>query len=325
MLALVTALANSIEVKQGTPVAEIRVYASNSPIIERTLRAGIDTSEWAHERPDVRVIIQHALAHVFDTRPGEGGVTFPAHRYLARVPLDTRARLDKVEITNLTGGAALTLSAASLYDSASQSSTPLSLISGERWDTVYQKEQALVLRNKRAQPRTWLVAEAEAVNGEEALRRIRGQSDKSFDPRRTALMEVAPEELPVLAGGELPPESTARVVAYEPSRLTIETDAKVATVLVVSEMNYPGWEATIDGERARIVATDFLLRGVALEAGAHRIEMRYTAPAARNGAIISILSLLSLVALGLYSRQRRKALPHNPLLPHKCLRLPQKS
>ncbi|HEY0099417.1 MAG TPA: YfhO family protein, partial [Pyrinomonadaceae bacterium] len=148
--------------------------------------------------------------------------------------------------------------------------------------------------------RAWLVGEAEALDGEEALRRIRGESLTAFDPRRTALLEVKPEELPKLTGAALPPEATARVVEYQPSRLVIETSAPAAAVLVVSEIIYPGWEATVDGVAARIDTTNYLLRGVAVPAGVHRVEMRYTAPAARVGAVISACALLLLCGLALY-------------------------
>jgi hypothetical protein len=47
------------------------------------------------------------------------------------------------------------------------------------------------------------------------------------------------------------------------------------------------------------------MRGVALPAGAHRVEMRYRAPAARNGAIISALTILLLIGLALRERAGR--------------------
>jgi hypothetical protein len=140
------------------------------------------------------------------------------------------------------------------------------------------------------------------------LRRIRGESTHEFDPRRTALLEVRPDELPPLPGGALAPESTAKVVSYEPNRLAIETSAPTPTVLVVSEIFYPGWAATIDGQPARISLADFLLRGVALPVGQHRVEMRYVAPAARIGAIISVLTLALLAGLAFYTRRGRKEL-----------------
>jgi hypothetical protein len=176
-----------------------------------------------------------------------------------------------------------------------------------RWQLAYERDGVWVLRNLRAQPRTWLVGEAIPVDGEEALRRIRGESaeEVNFDPRRTALVEDAPQELPHLAGGELAADSSARVVEYEPNHLIIETNADRDALLVVSEIFYPGWEASVDGRAERIRLTDFLLRGVIVPAGRHRVEMRYRAPAARNGAIISALTIVLLIGLSFGGRVRR--------------------
>jgi len=312
-LALVTSLSNSIEARQGTPVARVRVQfsgeragESDPRVIERDIRAGIETAEWAHERPDVRPIIQHTLAPIFEAHKGDESDSFKAHRYLARLPLGTRGRVEKIEIESLTEGAPLAVWKATLYDSAGKSMTPLSPAASEGWATVYLEDNTLILANRRALPRAWLVTAAEAVDGEEALRRIRGESARPFDPRRTALLEVAPAELPALAGGELGEGSGARVTTYEPNRLVIETKADEPTVLVVSENTYPGWEATVDGKAARIETANYLLRAVALPPGAHRVEMRYTAPAARNGAIISALTLLGLCGLTIYDRRTRR-------------------
>ncbi|MCA1568435.1 MAG: YfhO family protein [Acidobacteria bacterium] len=305
-LAVVTSLSNSITVRQGTPVARVRFYLSGATFVERDIRAGIETAEWAHERPDVRPIIQHTLAPIFEAHPGDESDSFKAHRYLAILPLGARGRVEKIEITSLTQGAPLAVWKATLYDSAGKSATPLSPAASEGWRTVYLKDNTLILENRRALPRAWLVTAAEAVDGEEALRRIRGESAHEFDPRRTALLEVAPAELPALTGGELGDGSGARITTYEPNRLVIETQAGEPTVLVLSENTYPGWEATVDGKAARIETADYLLRAVALPAGAHRVEMRYTAPAARNGAIISALTLLALCGLTIYDRRARR-------------------
>jgi hypothetical protein len=179
-------------------------------------------------------------------------------------------------------------------------------LDARRWVSVYDADNVRVLENLRALPRAWLVGAAESVDGEEALRRISGESERAFDPRRTALMEVAPAEMPALPNVELAPESAeARITHYEPNRLVVETRAAQPTALVVAEIFYPGWEATIDGAPARIHLTNFIMRGVALPAGAHRVEMRYHAPAARNGAIISVLTILLLIALALRARARR--------------------
>ncbi|HEX8072000.1 MAG TPA: hypothetical protein VF546_18775 [Pyrinomonadaceae bacterium] len=304
-LALVTSLANSVGATQGEPVARVRVFTDDGQMLERELRAGVDTAEWAHERADVRANIKHGLAPVFDGRAGDETGSFQFYRYWARLALGAHAKISRVEIINVSPTAALAVWRASVYDTRTGVSTPLSAAArSEFWQTVYNQEQVELLRNTRAQPRAWLVTAAEAVDGEEALRRIRGESAHEFDPQRTALLEVAPAALPDLpAAGAVPAQTAARVVSYEPTRLRIETDAPTPSVLVVSEIFYPGWEARVDGQARPILLTDYLLRGVALPAGRHTVEMRYAATAARNGAVVSALALVSLCALFVYDRR----------------------
>jgi hypothetical protein len=309
-LALVTSLANSVALAQGSAVARVRVLTSDARIIERELRAGADTAEWAHERADVRAALKHGLASVFDSAPGDAAGSYPALRYWTRVPLSASESVSRIEIASVTATATLALWKATLYDSRDGHSTPLmnesdtTTLDPARWQIETELEGVVVLRNKRALPRAWLVAKAEAVDGEEALRRIRGEDAREFDPRRTALLEVRPDELPQLPGDDIGSESSAHFISYEANRLQIETSAPMPTVLVVSEIFYPGWVASVDGRPTQILLTDYLLRGIALPAGVHTVELRYAAPAARNGAILSALTLCLLAGLGIYARRR---------------------
>jgi hypothetical protein len=156
----------------------------------------------------------------------------------------------------------------------------------------------------------WLVGEIAATDSEGALRVIRGEEDPAFDPKQTALVETDGYPLPLVPGGKLPANASARIVNSEPHSLTIETTADQPTFLVVSEAAYPGWVATIDGVEAPIYVTNYLLRGVALPAGSHRVEMKYTAPWAKAGALVSILSLLSVAGLAFFSIKVTKSRQH---------------
>lgn len=306
-LALVTSLSNSVTEPQGSLVAHVSVLTQDGRRVELNLRAGIDTAEWAHERPDVRAVVAHELATVFDGRTGDPPGSFNALRYWTRLHFGAALSVRRVEISNVSRGATLSVWKASLASAGQQTSTLLTRETrSDSWTPVYEYDRVQILRNSRALPRAWLVAEAEAVDGEEALHRIRGESSQAFDPRRTALLEVRPEELPSLPGGAVSTDSSVHIVSYEADRLVIETSAPTATVLVLSEMFYPGWEATVDGRPTRIMLTDYLLRGVALEPGRHRLEMRYTAPGARTGAIVSAGTLLFLGGLFVYARRARR-------------------
>ncbi|HEX7294775.1 MAG TPA: YfhO family protein, partial [Pyrinomonadaceae bacterium] len=307
---LITSLSNSVDVPQGSIVGKVRITTVDGKVIERDLQAGIDTAEWAHERPDVLVRIKHQLATPYEhiDIPGKDG--FRAYRYRTELPLGAFKEVRLVEITNLSPSANLALLGVGLVDSQTKKTVFLSPPYSGFWKKVYEKEYTIILRNERAMPRAWLVTGAEAVDGEEALRRIRGESPKDFDPRQSVLLEVNQDELPRLSGGPLPSDSGAKITSYKPNSLEIETNAPVPTVLVVSEMFYPGWVATIDGQSTRILLADFLLRGISVPAGKHTISMRYTAPAARYGAMISAATIIGLIGLIVVAYRRR----HRPTL-----------
>jgi hypothetical protein len=303
-VALVTTLANSSAIPDGTIVAKLRVFTSGRGLIEREIRAGLDTAEWAYERSDVQPIIRHKRAPIFDSFPGDESNSFIYHRYWTRIPLGESVRVEQIEITNVSAHASLAVWKMTLHDSLTKFSMPLPHYDLNRWESVYDRDGVEIIGNKRALPRVWLVAEAEAVDGEEALRRISGESEKPFNPQRTALLEIPAKELPPLPGGPISPDSTAQLLSAEPNRLLIETRSPSPSVLIVSEMTFPGWVATVDGQDAPVHTTNYILRGVALPAGVHRVEMRYTAPAARNGAVISLLTLMLIGGLAVWHRRK---------------------
>ncbi len=291
-LAMVTTLTNSNHVEDGTVVAKISIYTNDGRVINSELRAGDDTAEWAHERPDVRSVIRHKLAPVFESLPGDAQNSFKSYRYWARIGLGQRVRVQRIEMIKTLPVIDVLIWRSAFYDSTTGQSTNLSTLDAERWETIYQKDGVMVVRNNRALPRAWLVTSAEALDQQEAWAMIRGQGKRSFDPRTKALLELEPSKMPALSGRPLSAECYARIVTYEPNRLIIETNADQQAVLVVSELHYPGWVATLDGVKTPLHQTDYLLRGVVVPQGKHRVEMSYRAPGARNGAIISLFTLL---------------------------------
>jgi uncharacterized membrane protein YfhO len=76
-------------------------------------------------------------------------------------------------------------------------------------------------------------------------------------------------------------------------------------VAVLSDNWYPGWKATVDGRDAPIERVDYMLRGVRVGAGVHRIEMRYEPTSYRIGWIVSLLGVVALAATALFGVRRR--------------------
>ena len=67
--------------------------------------------------------------------------------------------------------------------------------------------------------------------------------------------------------------------------------------VVLSDVDYPGWMAEVDGRAGEIHPAHGALRGVALAAGAHTIVMRYRPPWVRIGAGVSAAGLLACLLL----------------------------
>lgn len=174
-----------------------------------------------------------------------------------------------------------------------------------RWAPVLEQRGVAVVENRRALPRAWLVSEVRSASAKQALRTIRGETREAFDPRKTALVELGEAPLPKI--GKLSPGDTAKVLAAADGKIVVDTHAARPGFLVVSETYFPGWVATVDGAEVPIYQTDYLLLGVAIPPGAHRVEMRYRAPRATLGLMISSMTALTLIGLGVVTWRRSRA------------------
>lgn len=156
--------------------------------------------------------------------------------------------------------------------------------------TVYADEQTRVLERLTALPRAWIVHDARQVAPGAALGELAGGT---VDPRRTALLEVAP---PLLAQPADPQADAAMVTASAPDRLTVRTRTDAAGLLMLSEVYDPGWRAYIDGRRVPVRVADHALRAVPIPPGEHAVELRYEPGSLKLGVAISAASAAALLA-----------------------------
>ena len=83
---------------------------------------------------------------------------------------------------------------------------------------------------------------------------------------------------PVLGGeGSGAADSTARVVLtkYEPNELDYEVESRDGGIVVFSEIYYPGWTATLDGNPLELGRVDYVLRAARVPGGKHLLHMEY--------------------------------------------------
>lgn len=152
-------------------------------------------------------------------------------------------------------------------------------------DGVWVYERPAVL------PSAWLVHGVEVHDEDALLDRI---NDPAFDPRQVALLEEDTSCGLSQPGGA----EEARVEKPENNRLEVDVRADGAGILVLSEVYYPGWRATLDGEPVQILTVDYVLRGVCMPPGQHRLVLTFAPSSFRIGFGITLVSVLLLGGAG---------------------------
>ena len=114
-----------------------------------------------------------------------------------------------------------------------------------------------------------------------------------FPPLQAAIFDTSARVPAAQNLTALPPALgiTARTTRYDPGHITVELSAPAPTgsTLVVSENEYLGWTATVDGKPAAVARADYTLIGVPLTAGGHTIDLVYHDPAFPIGVWITFI------------------------------------
>ena len=295
-IAVVSALACSVEVEQSAPLLEITVVGQGGAITTQQLKAGKDTAEWAYDCDDVKPHMQHQKAKLFSSswvERQEIGEFCPAHRYLARLKLATPVQnVQSVQLRWIGKSGALTLHKISLVDEFNKT-YPLRerMANNPRWNYIESDSHTRVYENQRVLPRVLLVPKVQVLEPEEILTAIQTSvlPDRNrFDPRQVALLEAPlAEEWEVLAAmnSQASPLKPAveqienlplpLLKEISPTHVQIDTNADEASFLVLADPFYPGWQATLDQQPVAILRSNYAFRGVPLPPGRHHIEFKF--------------------------------------------------
>jgi hypothetical protein len=201
-----------------------------------------------------------------------------------------------------TAGAIRGMSLLSVADVMQDPTDPPSKLPGLR--LAYDGPDARVYKNVNALPRTFLVDRQQVVDGGDAA--LAATKDASFDSRHVAVTE---REVPGISTGAAGAgdAGTASLEHYGSERIVARASAKRSSLLVLTDVYYPGWKATVDGKPADVERVDYLLRGVVVPAGTHTVEFSYEPASWRAGWILSGLAFLGLLGVAGVGLRRRRA------------------
>jgi Bacterial membrane protein YfhO len=169
---------------------------------------------------------------------------------------------------------------------------------------AYDRADARIYRNANAVPRAFVVGAQRVVDGEDEA--LRATTAPGFDPLQVAVTEEHVAGVPREGEAAAGEAGSARIGEYTDDRVVVEAAARAGGLLVLTDVHYPGWKAEVDGEPAEVERVDYLLRGVRIPAGAHRVEMTYEPLSWRIGWIVSLLAMVAVAAVAVAGWRRAR-------------------
>jgi len=152
---------------------------------------------------------------------------------------------------------------------------------------VWQQAPWQIYENRNVTPRAFVTSKYVVVKDKnKALDTL---FDSEFSEKDTLILF----EDPKINKQEL--VGSAKLLSYSPNYVKIEADAKIDSLLYISDNYYDGWIAKVDGESEKIYVANLSFRAVPISEGKHIVEMYYRPRSFYIGLTVSIVALISLL------------------------------
>ena len=92
-----------------------------------------------------------------------------------------------------------------------------------------------------------------------------------------------------------------KITAYEPNQLNYEVTSDKGGIVVFSEIYYPGWTATVDGQPTELGRVNYILRALKVKPGTHKVVLSFFPKSIDRTETIAYLSYVILVLAVLFS------------------------
>jgi hypothetical protein len=165
------------------------------------------------------------------------------------------------------------------------------------------KENTIKLyKNHHVLPRAWLVKDFRILDAHKILfTMIR----KDFYPDKEVLLEEVPPSLTLPHKGGGGGGGVVQLILEKNNELHLRVRTTGDTLLVLSDTYFPGWKAFVNGKETKIYRANYAFRAIALGAGINHVEFVYDPVSFKLGAIITFLTIMVCLVIGLVTRRCR--------------------
>lgn len=143
-----------------------------------------------------------------------------------------------------------------------------------------------------------------STNDQATLERL---ASPTFDPEQTVLVADPLPPSPANSAGQ---QATGSVTfaSYAPTRIVLRTKAQAPEVLLLNDKFDSQWNVSVDGKPAALLRCNYIMRGVQVPAGDHKLEFRFAPPI--NSIYVSLAAML--LGLGLLGFLAFASSPEEP-------------
>jgi hypothetical protein len=103
----------------------------------------------------------------------------------------------------------------------------------------------------------------------------------------------------------------SRVLFPTPNQMEVEINIKSPSLLITTDVYYPGWEVRVDGEEKAPLQVNYLQRGVWLSEGRHTVEWTFSPRSLKWGLLGVGLGLLGVLGICIIGRSDLFKKPEN--------------
>lgn len=167
-----------------------------------------------------------------------------------------------------------------------------------------------IYKNTRALPRAFFVEQAHLAKDQQSA--LSYMESGAFAPQKEVVLEQ--DSMPSIDYAWSSPNSaasnsgSASVEWLEDgaNQIVLALDAPTDGYLVLNDIWYPGWQASLNGKNTEILHANHAMRAVKVPQGKHKLVFAYKPTSFKIGVLAAALAILCGLALALAGRRKNK-------------------
>jgi len=162
----------------------------------------------------------------------------------------------------------------------------------DKYHKAFEDKTTVVLENMSVIPRAYLYSDWRVISSEDTLK---GMLASDFDIRNLVYLDADPniKKDPLMVGDY-------QYLIYKDNEQVIKVDSSSDAILFISDLNYPGWKASVNGIEEKIITADYCFKGIPVKKGTSYVKLLYKPKSFDTGIVISLLSFSLWIILLIY-------------------------